>query len=132
MQSQVQLKAIQSVKHKGQHYVFEKQLGSGVQATVCLFRMNDVKYAGKVTSNDWIFEERKGDPEYWKKRMLSLCREIIFLSMIDSPNVVRMEEVIKTKSNYYTVLDFCNGGSLQDFLNLHGRFPEKFAIKCLQ
>ena len=132
MQSQVQLKAIQSVKHKGQHYVFEKQLGSGVQATVWLFRMNDVKYAGKVTSNDWIFEERKGDPEYWKKRMLSLCREIIFLSMIDSPNVVRMEEVIKTKSNYYTVLDFCNGGSLQDFLNLHGRFPEKFAIKCLQ
>ena len=118
MQSQVQLKAIQSVKHKGQHYVFEKQLGSGVQATVWLFRMNDVKYAGKVTSNDWIFEERKGDPGYWKKRMLSLCREIIFLSMIDSPNVVRMEEVIKTKSNYYTVLDFCNGGSLQDFLNL--------------
>lgn len=94
--------------------------------------MDDVKFAGKVTSNEWIYEPRRGEPEYWRKRMLSLCREIVFLSMIDSPNVVKLEEVIKTKSNYYTVLDFCNGGSLQDFLNLHGRFPERFAIKCLQ
>ena len=93
--------------------------------------MEGVKYAGKVTSTDWIYEPRKGEPEYWKKRMLSLCREIIFLNMINSPYVVRMEEVIKTKSNYYSVLEFCNGGSLQDFLDIHGRFPEKFAIKCL-
>lgn len=63
--------------------------------------------------------------------MLSLAREIIFLSTINSPNVVHLEEVIKTKSNYYSVLEFCNGGSLQNFLDLHGRFPEKFAIKCL-
>ena len=124
-------KAISSVKHKGKHYLFESKLGSGVQSTVWLFRLDGEKYAAKVTSNDWIYEERKGDPEYWKKRMLSLCREIIFLSMIDSPNVVHMEEVIKTKSNYYSILDFCNGGSLQDFLNLHKRFPERFAIKCL-
>lgn len=74
--------------------------------------MEGSKYAGKVTSTDWIYETRKGEPEYWKKRMLSLCREIIFLNMIDSPYVVRMEEVIKTKSNYYSVLEFCNGGSL--------------------
>ena len=44
--------------------------------------------------------------------MLSLCREIIFLSMVNSPNVVRMQEVVKTKSNYYSILEFCNGGSL--------------------
>mmetsp|Transcript_41387 Transcript_41387/g.54455 ORF Transcript_41387/g.54455 Transcript_41387/m.54455 type:complete len:95 (+) Transcript_41387:200-484(+) len=94
--------------------------------------MNGRIFAGKVTSNDWIFEERSGDPDYWKKRMLSLCREIIFLSTINSPNVVRLAEVIKTKSNYYTVLEFCNGGTLQNLLDLHGRFPEKFAIKCLQ
>ena len=93
--------------------------------------MDDQKFAGKVTSSDWIYEPRKNDPEYWKKRMLSLAREIIFLSTINSPNVVHLEEVIKTKSNYYSVLEFCNGGSLQNFLDLHGRFPEKFAIKCL-
>ena len=64
--------------------------------------------------------------------MLSLAREIIFLSTINSPNVVKLQEVIKTKSNYYSVLEFCNGGSLQSFLDLHGRFPEKFAVKALQ
>ena len=85
----VKLKAIASVKYKGKHYLFEQQLGAGVQAQVWLFRMDEEKYAGKVTSNDWIYEERKGDPYYWKKRMLSLCREIVFLSMINSPNVIR-------------------------------------------
>ena len=51
--------------------------------------MDDQKFAAKVTSNDWIYEERKGEPEYWRKRMLSLCREMVFLSLIDSPFVVR-------------------------------------------
>ena len=41
-------------------------------------------------------------------------------------------EVIKTKSNYYSILEFANGGSLQDFLNLHVRFPEKFAVEVLK
>ena len=77
-----------------------------------LFSLNDQKYAGKITSTNWIYEERKGDPEYWKKRMLSLCREMVFLSIINSPYVIRQEEIIKTKSNYYMILEYCNGGSL--------------------
>ena len=60
--STVSLKAIQSVKHKGKHYTFEKELGKGVQSTVWLFTFDDQKFAGKVTSNDWIYEERRGDP----------------------------------------------------------------------
>ena len=130
--TKVALKAIQSVKHRGKHYVFEKKLGKGVQSTVWLFRLEGDKYAGKITSQDWIYEERKGEPEYWKKRMLSLCREIVFLSMIDSPYVIKQYEVIKTKTNYYSILEFSNGGALQDLLNIHGRFTEKFAIECLR
>ena len=94
--------------------------------------MEDKKFAGKVTSTDWIFEERKGDPNYWKKRMLSLCREMVFLSMIDSPHVIKQHEIIKTRSNYYCVLDFANGGAVQDMLNLKERFTEKVAIECLR
>ena len=93
--------------------------------------MEDQRYAGKITSTEWIYEPRKGDPEYWKKRMLSLSRELVFLQMIDSPNVIKQIEMIKTRSNYYSILEFANGGSLQDFLNLHGRFTEKFAISAL-
>lgn len=44
--------------------------------------------------------------------MLSLSREIVFLSMINSENVIKQVEIIKTKSNYYSILEFANGGSL--------------------
>ena len=74
-----QQKAIESRKHPEQYYKFGEKLGKGTQATVFKFHMGDQVFAGKVTSTDWIYEERKGDPDYWKKRMLSLCREFIFL-----------------------------------------------------
>jgi len=44
--------------------------------------------------------------------MLSLCREFIFLQIINSPNVIRLEEIIRTRSNYYCILEYANGGSL--------------------
>mmetsp|Transcript_37321 Transcript_37321/g.45523 ORF Transcript_37321/g.45523 Transcript_37321/m.45523 type:complete len:210 (+) Transcript_37321:218-847(+) len=94
--------------------------------------MNGRIFAGKVTSNDWIFEERSGDPDYWKKRMLSLCREFIFLQMIDNPNIIRLEEIIRTRSNYYCVLEYANGGSLQRLLNAKKRFSEKAAKECIK
>lgn len=105
-------KAIESRKHAGKHYVFQDKLGSGTQATVWKFSLDGNIFAGKVTSNEWIFEERASDTNYWKKRMLSLCREFIFLQMINSPNVIRLEEIIRTRSNYYCILEYANGGSL--------------------
>lgn len=89
-------------------------------------------YASKQTSNKWIYEERKGEPDYWKKRMLSLCREIVFLSMINSPHVIKQEEVIRTETNYYSILEYANGGSLQSLLNLRERFSEKVAKQCIK
>ena len=74
--------------------------------------MNGQIFAGKVTSNDWINEEHPGDEDFWKKRMLSLCCEMILLKAINSGNVIRCEEIIRTKSDYYTILEFANGGSL--------------------
>ena len=81
-------KAIESRKFPGKLYVFDDKLGKGTQATVWKFMRGNETFAGKVTSSDWIYEERKGDPEYWKKRMLSLCREFVFLQMVNSENVI--------------------------------------------
>ena len=94
--------------------------------------MNGQIYAGKVTSNDWIFEEKKQDPLYWKKRMLSLAREFIFLQMIECPNVIRLEEIIRTRSNYYCILEYANGGTIQKLLNEKTRFSEKVAKECIR
>lgn len=52
------MKAVESRKHPGRHYVFQDKLGSGQQAQVWKFNMDGRIFAGKVTSNDWIFEER--------------------------------------------------------------------------
>jgi len=54
-------RAVESRKHPGRHYIFQEKLGSGQQATVWKFNMDGKIYAGKVTSNDWIFEDRDGD-----------------------------------------------------------------------
>ena len=81
-------KAIESRKYPGKLYIFEEELGKGTQATVWRFNRESETFAGKVTSNNWIYEERRGDSEYWKKRMLSLCREFVFLQMVKSENVI--------------------------------------------
>ena len=110
-------KAIESKKYPGQLYVFEEWLGKGKQAIVWKFNRDGQIFAGKATPNNWIYQERKNDPDFWKKRMLSLCREFVFLQMIKSENVIQVEEIIRTKSNYYCVTEFANGGSLQNLLN---------------
>lgn len=70
--------------------------------------------------------------EWVKRRQQSLAREILFLEMIKSPNVIGFVELIMTKNNYYCVIEYANGGSLQSLLNLHQRFPEKVARKIIK
>ena len=123
---------MESQKHPGRRYLFQEEIGKGTQATVWKFNMKGQIFAGKVTSNDWIFEEKKQDPLYWKKRMLSLAREFIFLQMIDCPNVIRLEEIIRTRSNYYCILEYANGGTIQKLLNQKTRFSEKVAKECIR
>ena len=52
--------------------------------------------------------------------------------MVNSENVIHQEEIIRTKSNYYCILEYANGGSLQSLLNMKVRFPEKVAKQCLK
>lgn len=52
--------------------------------------------------------------------------------MIKSPNVIGFVELIMTQNNYYCITEYANGGSLQNLLNLHARFPEKIARKIIK
>ena len=108
----ISTKAIESLKYPNQLYVFQEKLGKGTQATVWKFDLNGQAFAGKVTPNSWVYEKRTGDPDYWKKRMTALCREFVFLQMINSEHVIRLEEIIRTSNNYYCILEYANGGTL--------------------
>ena len=51
-----------------------------------------------------------------------IVNEIELMSEINHQNVCRLYTATKTPSNYYLVLEFCNGGDLQDFVTLKGGF----------
>ena len=45
-----------------------------------------------------------------------LINEIEIMTEIQDQNVVSLKAATKTLSNYYLVMEFCNGGDLQDFI----------------
>ena len=52
-----------------------------------------------------------------------LKNEIIVLQYLKHPNIVRFEEVKKTKKHFYIVMEFCNGGELSKALE---KYMEKY------
>lgn len=127
----VKKQVLQSRKYSGT-YIFEEKLGKGMQSTVWKFVREGQVYAAKQTSKTWIYEKASENMEWVKRRQQSLAREILFLEMIKSPNVIGFVELIMTKNNYYCVIEYANGGSLQNLLNLYQRFSEKVARKILK
>ncbi|KAG9459958.1 hypothetical protein H6P81_004466 [Aristolochia fimbriata] len=73
-----------------------------------------------------------------KKRILQLKiddqikREIATLKLLKHPNIVRLHEVIASKSKIYMVLEYVTGGELFDKIALKGRLSETEGRKLFQ
>ena len=61
-----------------------------------------------------------------------MIRELVILELIDSPYVVKVYEFLRTSCSFYMIQEYANGGSLQDLLDLRGKFPESVAKKLLR
>jgi serine/threonine protein kinase len=94
----------------------EKCLGKGAFGEVYLTsrKGDDKKYATKKIDRE---EVEKGEGIKYLKN------EIIILQYLRHPNIVRFEEVKKTKKHYYIVMEFCNGGELSKALE---KYIEKY------
>ena len=95
----------------------EKCLGKGAFGEVYLTsRKGDdkEKYATKKIDRE---EVEKGEGIKYLKN------EIIILQYLRHPNIVRFEEVKKTKKHYYIVMEYCNGGELSKALE---KYIEKY------
>ena len=94
----------------------EKCLGKGAFGEVYLTsrKGDDKKYATKKIDRE---EVEKGECIKYLKN------EIIILQYLRHPNIVRFEEVKKTKKHYYIVMEFCNGGELSKALE---KYIEKY------
>lgn len=54
----------------------------------------------------------------------NLKNEINILTNIDSPYVIQLRDIQKTENNYYLIMEYCNGGDLENLKDIRGKFTE--------
>ena len=67
-----------------------------------------------------------------KKEMACIEKEVMIHNMLKSDNSVKLYSSIKTSSNLYMMMDYCNGNDLQGFLKLRRHFTQVEACLILR
>ena len=105
------------------NYLLETCIGIGAFSKTYLTSKKDdsKKYATKVYDREEIDKS---------ERMNNLRNEIMILQYLNHPNIVKFQEVKKTKKHYYIIMEYCNGGelskALEKYINKYGKpFPEE-------
>ncbi|KAJ1511332.1 MAP/microtubule affinity-regulating kinase 3, partial [Coelomomyces lativittatus] len=101
------------------NYTFIKTLGEGNFAKVKLakHKMTAQEVAVKIIDKTQLDE----------KKLNKLYREVRIMKSLHHPNIVRLYEVIETRSTVFLVMEYSSGGELYDYLVVHGRMKEKEA-----
>lgn len=113
-------------KQVGRFFISDKFLGKGASAEVrlgCYAENKNQLVAVKIIDKKNITDK---DP---KKFIDLLQREISILQSLSHHNIVKMMDVSQTNNNIYIFLEFCNGGTLKDYIKKKGGYlSEKEAI----
>ena len=56
-----------------------------------------------------------------KSQLMAIHREIYILAGLEHPNIMKLFEVIDTKTHVNLVTEYCHGGNLLDYLKRHGQ-----------
>ena len=107
---------------KVQNLTLIKCIGKGAFGEVFLTNIDGDKKLYATKRMDRAYSDR---PDNFKR----LKNEISILQHISHPNIIKIIEVKKTKSHYYIVTEYYNGGNLYDLLKKYkikygGTFPE--------
>ncbi|KAF7144683.1 hypothetical protein RHSIM_Rhsim04G0117300 [Rhododendron simsii] len=106
------------------NYKLGKTLGAGAFAKVKLA----IHIPTKIKVAIKILERRSiNDSETERVR-----REINNLRLFSHPHIVRLYEVIETRSRIYLVMEYMNSGDLDDYITLRGRLQEDEARHFFQ
>jgi serine/threonine-protein kinase ULK/ATG1 len=120
---------IQTVpKRQVASYILDKRIGSGVYAAVWKAH---VKGSNKVVAIKVV--NRKSAPEVaqLKDEVALLLKVAHSSSKVAHSNIVCYQDLKKTQKHFYLVLEHCSLGSLEDFLDSHGRVLEDLARRFL-
>ena len=106
--------------------ILEKCLGKGSFGEVYLTtkKGSNQKFATKKFERDLIENN---------EAMKYLKNEIIILQNLKHPNIVKFEDVKKTKKHFYIVMEYCNGGELSKALEEYqNRYGKPFSQEIVQ
>ncbi|KAG5006519.1 hypothetical protein AAZX31_09G084600 [Glycine max] len=92
-----------------------------------------VKFARHVETRENVAIKILDKEKLLKHKMIAqIKREISTMKLIRHPNVIRMYEVMASKTKIYIVLEFVTGGELFDKIARSGRLKEDEARKYFQ
>ena len=104
-------------------FKLEKNIGKGSFCEVYLTSKKDdtKKYATKKIERAKIENT---------EAMKYLRNEAIIIKNLNHPNIIKIEDIKKSKNNFYIVMEFCNGGTLSKALEKYeskygSPFPEE-------
>ncbi|KAF6136234.1 hypothetical protein GIB67_001643 [Kingdonia uniflora] len=106
-------------------YEIGKTLGEGTFAKV--------KYAKNIQTGDSVAIKVLHKDQVLRHKMVEqIKREISTMKLIKHPNVVKLYEVLASKTKIYIVLEFVDGGELFDKIVNQGRLKEEDARRYFQ
>ena len=100
------------------NYLIQKTLGKGTFGKVKLgiYIPRNKKVAIKILEKNRIKEEDD---------MIRLKREFEMLSQFNHPNVITVSEIFESNKEYFTVMEFCEGGELFNYIVTNKRLSEE-------
>ncbi|KAG1348184.1 Non-specific serine/threonine protein kinase [Cocos nucifera] len=106
-------------------YELGRTLGEGTFAKV--------KFARNVETGEFFAIKILDKEKILRHKMIGqIKREISTMKLIKHPNVIRMYEVMASKTKIYIVLELVTGGELFDKIACHGKLKEDEARKYFQ
>ena len=102
------------------NYLIKKTLGQGTFGKVKLgiYLPNKEKVAVKILEKDRIIEK---DDE------IRVRREFDMLAKFNHPNVILVAEIFESSNSFYSVMEFCEGGELFNYIVKNQRLSEEEA-----
>lgn len=114
-----------SGKMKVGRYEIGRTLGEGTFAKV--------KFARNMETGENVAIKILDKEKVLRHKMIAqIKREITTMKLIRHPNIIRMHEVMASKTKIYIVLEYVTGGELFDKISCRGRLKEDEARKYFQ
>ena len=104
-------------EYKIGNYLIKKTLGQGTFGKVKLgiYLPSGEKVAIKILEKDKIVE---------KDDKIRVKREFDMLSKLNHPNVILVAEIFESQDNYYSVMEYCEGGELFNYIVKYRRLDD--------